>query len=206
MTDKDDFKNAVNAISIIIPLGIGVSIDGYLLPNGEARYGTGYLSILLGYNETYFLRLTKTESKKLGDLIYLGYTGDIIPVKAPRVGTRGITRAKTISFDDFCILVEYEAIEERNPKAIALLTASFRELLRSRTQVAFDLSEDTLEQKQSDFTEAAYEREAAWIIYKENLEEIEDLSLPGDESHLKGGYWNSGDCNYGDDYEESLVS
>ena len=191
MTDKDDFKNAVNAISIIIPLGIGVSIDGYLLPNGEARYGTGYLSILLGYNETYFLRLTKTESKKLGDLIYLGYTGDIIPVKAPRVGTRGITRAKTISFDDFCILVEYEAIEVKNTKAIALLTASFRELLRSRTQVAFDLSEDTLEQKQSDFTDTFHEREVVWNDYlADDKEDIENLALPGDEPHLENGYWN----------------
>lgn len=191
MTDKDDFKNAVSAVNTFIPLGTGISIDAYILPNGNVRYGTGYLSILLGYGKDYFVRATKNESKKLRDLIYLGYTGDLIPVKAPRLGTRGVTRAKTISFDDFCILVEYEAIEERNPKAIALLTASFRELLRSRTQVAFDLSEDTLEQKQSDFTDTFHEREVVWNDYlADDKEDIENLALPGDEPHLENGYWN----------------
>jgi hypothetical protein len=203
MPDKDDFKNAVNAMSTPIQLGAGVSIDGYLMPNGEVRYGTGYLSRLLGYGRDYFLRATKEESKKLGNLIYLGYRGDLIPVKVKRLSGRGGTpRIETLSFDDFCILVEYEAIEVKNTKAIAVLTASFRELLRSRTQIAFELPEDTLEQKQSDFTAVARDRESAWNDYQENIRETEDLILSGDEHP----YWNSPDRNYGDDYDQKYVS
>ena len=79
-----------------------------------------------------------------------------------------------MSYEDFCLIVEHEA-SLGNLKAIALLAASFREVLRSRTQAAFGLPEDALEEKQKAF-QAAYEECLA-----ENRADLEALSLPGDE-------------------------
>ncbi len=71
-------------------------------------------------------------------------------------------------------MVEYEA-STGNPKAIALLSPSFREVLRSRTQAAFGLPEDSLAEKQKAFQEA-YEECLA-----DNRADLEALSLPGDD-------------------------
>lgn len=178
----------VSAVEQVIKLGAGVSIDGYMLRVGELwefRYGLEYASSLMGYSENYYgrltdLRPTKKPSKKLKSLLDKGYTGYKIPVRVPRYGKRGVSVVETISFDDLCYIIELEA-EQGNPKALALLTASFRELLRSRTQQAFGLPEDTLEQKQEDFQysyEAYLEREE---MFAELREEVEALRLPGDE-------------------------
>lgn len=169
----------VNATEATIHLGIGVSINGYMLPDGRVRYSLEYLSVLIGHAENYLSRLTKKSVKKWKALLDKGFTAYLIPAKASRpVG--GATIANTLSFDDFCLLIELEA-ELRNPKVIALLTASFRELLRSRTQQAFGLPEDSLEHKQADF-QAAYE---SYLQREEALadarSEAEDLWLPGDE-------------------------
>ncbi|MDJ0706429.1 MAG: hypothetical protein QNJ46_24425 [Leptolyngbyaceae cyanobacterium MO_188.B28] len=72
------------------------------------------------------------------------------------------------------VILQHEA-GLANPKAIALLSASFREVLRSRTQAAFGLPEDALVEKQRAFQEA-YEECLA-----ENRADLEALSLPGDE-------------------------
>ena len=101
--------------------------------DGTFRYGLSYISVLLGYAENYYRRLlnprrTKKPSKKLNTLKEKGFTAYQITVKALRE-TSGSSVAHTVSYDDFCILVEHEA-EIGNPKAFALLTASFRELLK----------------------------------------------------------------------------
>jgi len=59
-----------------------------------------------------------------------GFTGYQRPLIVSRP-TGGATYPETYSFDDFCIVIEYEAEVGHNPKAIALLTASFRELISS---------------------------------------------------------------------------
>ena len=166
------------ALSATIHLGPGVSIDGYLMSDGSFRYGLAYISVLFGYSRNYYRRLlkrhgTKSIPKKLKVLINKGFTGDQIAVRVPHIDKSGSSVAHTVSYDDFCLIAEHEA-EIGNTKAFALLTASFRELLRSRTQVAFGLPEDSLEQKQADF-QFNYEH------YLEDKEDIEDLWLPGDE-------------------------
>lgn len=46
-----------------------------------------------------------------------------------------------------------------------------------------------------------WEEEASKIDWwAADKEDVENLALPGDEPHLKGGYWNSSDANYGEDY------
>jgi hypothetical protein len=161
-----------------VKLGAGVSIDGYLTHDGSFRYGLAYISVLLGHAENYYRRLlqphrTKKEPKKLKALKDKGFTAYQISYRVPHDGRSGSTVAHTVSYDDFCTLVEYEA-EIGNPKALALLTASFRELLRSRTQIAFGLPEDSLEQKQLEF-------QLNYQNYLEDKEELEALKLPGDE-------------------------
>lgn len=167
----------IRAVEATIHLGAGVSISGYMMPDSKFRYGLAYVSILLGYNRNYFPRAIKNKTNKLKALQGKGFTCDQIDVKASR-GTGKPTQTKTISFDDFCILVEHEATEFKNPKAIALLTASFREMLRSRSLVAFGLKDDSTERKQIQFSKAFWERER---ILVENRQEVEELILPGDE-------------------------
>lgn len=168
------------ALEATIKLGAGVSVDGYYMADGTFRYGLAYVSVLLGHARNYYRRLlqkrgTKTQSKKLEALLRKGFTGDQIPVRAPHEDKGGASVAHTVSYEDFCILVEHEA-ETGSAKALALLTASFRELLRSRTQVAFGLPEDSLEQKQLEF-------QFNYQHYLEDRAELDDLKLPGDEVH-----------------------
>lgn len=176
------------ALEATIRLGAGISVDGYLMGDGTFRYGLSYISDLLGYAENYYRRLlsplrqvdghrkpqrTKKEPKKLKALLDKGFTAYQITVRAPRTATGGSSVAHTVSYEDFCVLVEYEA-EIGNPRAMGLLTASFRELLRSRTQEAFDLPEDTLEDKLKAF-QLNYEH------YLEDKLDLEMQWLPGDE-------------------------
>lgn len=186
----EQHEQVVSALEADIKLGAGIAITGYMLPDATFRYGLEYVSVLLGYAENYVSRLTKKDDpekrisqvtknnrKKLKALQDKGFTGYQISVRVSRA-TGGSTKAKTLSFDDFAIFVEYEAVEVKNPRAIALLTTAFRELLRGRTQAAFGLPEDDLETKQTAFWESFQEREAIWA---ENREEIEGLRLAGDE-------------------------
>lgn len=175
------------AVEAVIKLGAGVSVDGYMLSSGEFRYGLDYISELMGRARNYYNRLlkkedfsdTKNTSKKLKALLAKGFTGYKVKVKRPRV-KKGNSVAYTISFDDFCLITELEA-EERNPKALALLTSSFRELLRSRTLEAFNIPQDSLEKKQLDFQESYDDYLNCAEILEECYAEIEALKLPGDE-------------------------
>ena len=196
----------VPAFSAIVHLGIGVGIEAFQLPSGELRYSAAFVSQLLGYADNYLVRLiknlqtTKKNPKKLQALLDRGFTGDIIRVRANRL-TRGSTRAYALSFDDFCIWVEYEAFELKTAKAQALLSASFREVLRGRTQEAFqeitgkapDPIEKRIVQFQAD-CDQFLEREA---LRKEDYEDIANLELFGDRSTL--------DYKILQDYAETLL-
>ena len=120
-------------------------------------------------------------------MISKGFTGELIRVRAVRPAG-GSTRPYTISFDDFCIWVEHEGFDLDNPEAKALLSASFREVLRGRTQEAFeevtgktpDSIEKRIVQFQSDY-DRSLEREA---LRKEDYEDIDNLKLYGDRPIL----------------------
>ncbi len=157
----------------------GVLVDAFLMANDSFRYGLTYISVLLGFAPNYYRRLikpgrTKKPPKKLEALLKRGFTAYQIDVKTPCKGQSSSSIAHTVSYEDFCLIVEHEA-SLGNPQAIALLAASFREVLRSRTQVAFGLPEDSLTEKQKAFQEA-YEECLA-----ENRADLETLILPGDE-------------------------
>lgn len=168
---------AVRAVRATVELGAGIALEGYMLADGKFCYGLEYVSVLLGYSKNYFSRLTKNGKKKLQSLYSRGFTGYQRPLIVSRP-TGGATYPETYSFDDFCIVIEYEAEVGHNPKAIALLTASFRELLRERSLIAFDLPKDSLEEKLDAFDNAIAQR-LEWII--DNRQELDALWLPGDE-------------------------
>jgi hypothetical protein len=171
----------VPAFQSDVVIGVGFSILAFLVPGREFRYGTAYVSEMLGYSENYFRktlsRSTKKPSKKLKCLKSKGFTAYQIRVKAPRK-EGGATVADTIGYDDFAIWIEYEAVVEKNPIAIALLTASFREILLDRTQRAFNLPEIPHEQKIQEFKFSVEERQALW---ESDQADLEQLHLPGDE-------------------------
>lgn len=174
-------NNLVAALEADVTLGVGLSVSAFLIPGREFRYGASYVSELLGHAENYFRQSLsgriKSPSKKLKALRQKGFTAYKIKVKAPRK-EGGTTIADTIGFDDFSLWVEYEAVVEQNPKAIALLTSSFREILLDRTQKAFNLPELSYEQKIERFGLSFEERESLWASDRFDLEQ---LHLPGDE-------------------------
>lgn len=175
--DHNDDDDVFDTLKIIIELGDGLSIYAHLFPNGTVRFGLSDTSSFLGYDYKYYSQVFKRGSKKLKALKAIGFTGLQLKARVRRL-TGGATLSNTISFDDFCLLIEFEAVEVKNTRAIGLLTASFREVLRGRTQVTLGQSEDDLETKEADFVASFYEREA---IRTENREDVEGLALAGDE-------------------------
>ena len=169
-------EQVVTALEAIVKIGGGLLMDCYMV-HGEFRYGLSQVSELLGYDSRHYSQVVRGRGNKLKGLYSKGFTGGTVLVKVPR-STGGVTRAKTLGFDDFCVLVEYEAVEVKNSRAIALLTSAFREVLRGRTQVAFGLAEDDLEIKQKAFWEAFQESEIVWDA---NREDFDGLTLAGDE-------------------------
>lgn len=175
----------VRAIPATVQIGLGLAVEGYLFPDGTFRYGLEYLSLLLGYAENYLSQISKKSKKKLSALQGIGFTGYQIKAHVSRL-TGGASYPQTLSFDDFCILVEYEATGVGNPKAIALLTASFREILRSRTKEAFGIPQDSFEKKIA-FFQLAYEDREALLV--EDREDTVDLELFGDQELADTESW-----------------
>lgn len=119
-------SEVIKAVSCEIPLGESV-LDAYMLPDGEKRFGIEKAGICLGYTERWFYNRTKRQSKWLKSLHAIGFTGAQVELRVIRQhedkALRGSSSAKTISLRDFVKVITYEAVSERNLKAIILLAA-----------------------------------------------------------------------------------
>ena len=119
-------SEVIKAVSCEVPLGESV-LDAYMLPDGEKRLGIEKTGICLGYTERWFYNRTKRQSKWLKSLQGIGFTGAQVELRVIRQHedktVRGSSIAKTISMRDFIKVVTYEAVHERNFKAIILLAA-----------------------------------------------------------------------------------
>lgn len=117
-------EKVVKAICCNINLGESI-LDAYMLPDGEKRLAIEGTSFALGYTERWFYNRTKRESKWLKDLRETGFTGAQLEIRVLRdsESVRGSSTAKTITLRDFVKIVTYEAIFNRNLKAIILLAA-----------------------------------------------------------------------------------
>ncbi len=86
---------SIKAVTATIQLSDTLSIDGYMLPDGEFRAGIAGASVVLGYAKNWFNRLRSEAPNKLKALQLAGFTGYVQPVVIPREsGTRGASRAQ----------------------------------------------------------------------------------------------------------------
>jgi hypothetical protein len=169
---------STKAVTAVIQLSDTLSIDGYMMPDGEFRAGIAGASILLGHGKDWFNRLASRGPKKLEALQSAGFTGRLEPVVIPREsGTRGASRAQTINLKDLTTLITVEALAG-NKRAIALQAAFTLEGLDSRFRDAFRVEQRTPEEKRQ-FFGRTYEEFLEALA--ENRTELEELRLPGDD-------------------------
>ena len=161
-----------------IQLSDALSIDGYMMPDGEFRAGIAGASVLLGYGKDWFNRLASKAPNKLQALQAAGFTGRTQPVVIPREsGARGASRAQTISLKDLATLITVEALQG-NKRAIALQASFTLEGIDSRFRDAFGVQERTADEKRQFFGMTYGEFLEA---LSENRAELEELRLPGDD-------------------------
>ena len=98
----------------------GISVDGYMLPNGEFRVGMVGASLALGYAENWLTQITSRVGKASKTLERMGYTGEFIPVVCESINGGGRC-AQTLSQSDFDVLISFAASEGKRD-AMRLLT------------------------------------------------------------------------------------
>jgi hypothetical protein len=168
----------IKAINATVELSDTLSIDGYMMPDGEFRAGIAGASVLLGHGKDWFNRLASKAPNKLKALQDGGFTGRLQPVVIKREsGARGASRAQTISLKDLTTLITVEALQG-NKRAIALQAAFVLEGLDSRFRDAFGVQQRTSDEKRR-FFGMTYEEFLEALA--ENRAELEQLRLPGDD-------------------------
>ncbi|HEY9851756.1 MAG TPA: hypothetical protein V6D28_19950 [Leptolyngbyaceae cyanobacterium] len=179
-------SDVIKAVCCEIPLGESV-LDAYMLPSGEKRLGIENAGIALGYSERFFFQRTKRESKALKALQGMGFSGEQIWLKPININEDGdkieFALAKTISVRDFVKLVTYEALNNRNAKAIILL-ASFAEtgLEKILEDVFAGRSVDFILEKIIHYSKWTYEELEEVLLY--NREEAKALYSWGNHHSL----------------------
>ena len=178
----------IKAVVCSIPLGES-ALDAYMLPNGEKRLGVESVSQSLGYSKRWFYNRTKRQSKWLEGLQGKGFTGAQLEVRILRQEedktVRGASLSKTISVRDFTKVVAYEAILNRNKKAITLMAALMETGLERVLEDAFaGRSIIFLLEKIVHFTQWTYEELQEVLAY--NREEVKALYPWGARPDLTG--------------------
>ena len=166
----------VKAVNAAIQLSDTLTIDGYMLPDGEFRAGAVSVSAVLGYKRNWLLEIEDKSPDKLKALSDKGYRGtSLIPVQ--RTGRGGTNKARTISLKDLTALITVEALQG-NKRAIALQAAFTLEGLDGRFREAFGVEQRTADERRQFFGMTYGEFLEALA---ENREELEALRLPGDD-------------------------
>lgn len=169
-------SESIKAVSATVQLSETLSIDGYMLPDGEFRAGAVGVSAALGYKRNWLLEIEDKSPDKLKTLSDKGYRGTSL-ISVQRTGRGGSNKARTISLRELTILITAEALSG-NKRAIALQAAFTLEGLDVRFRDAFSIPQRTPEEKRQ-FFGMTYEEFLEAIA--ENREELEQLRLPGDD-------------------------
>jgi Uma2 family endonuclease len=173
MSSKGEKKlvtESVRAINTTIQLSDTLSIDVYMMPDGEIRAEIGSALVLLGHAKQWFSRLRSEGSHKLKALQDLGFTGDIVVIpKKP--GTREASQAQTINLTDLNALINVEALAG-NKRAIVLQETFALKGLDSRFRDVFEVQQQTPDEKRG-FFGLTY-RESLEVL-AENRTELEEL-------------------------------
>ena len=167
----------------------GLTVDGYQMPDGEFRVGLEGVSSLIGYAPNWLSRLTKRQGKTLKALQGLGFTAYQLEVIIGRGSISGASRVRTISLDDFNLVILYAASKGKKP-ALALQLSLTNLALNDFFRDAFGEPPLTIDEKRRLF----YQSYAATISPDNwramDKEDILALAFPGDEPHLAWGMWN----------------
>lgn len=167
----------IKAATAVIQLSDTLTLDGYMMPDGEFRAGIVGTSVLLGYQRDWFLVLPSRAPNKLKALQDSGFRYDPQTVLIQRRGRGGATKAQTISLRELTILVTFESLQG-NKRAIALQAAFTLEGLDSRFRDAFGVQQRSPDEKRR-FFGMTYEEFLEALA--ENRAELEQLRLPGDD-------------------------
>ena len=170
-------SDLIKAVTATIQLSDTLSIDGYMMPDGEFRAGIVGASVLLGYQRNWFLVLPSKAPNKLKALEDNGFRYDPLPVNIQRQGRGGATKAQTISLKDLATLITVEALQG-NKRAIALQASFTLEGIDSRFRDAFGVQQRTADEKRQ-FFGMTYEQYLEALA--ENRAELEELRLLGDD-------------------------
>lgn len=98
----------------------GISVDGYMMPDGEFRVGYVGASLALGYKKQWLTQVLIRRGKTLKALQAEGFTGFSLDADLDPINGGGV-KAKTLSLADWQRLKVYAA-QDGKQKAIALLT------------------------------------------------------------------------------------
>lgn len=133
-------------------------------------------------------RLHKVAPKKLKTLQEGGFTGYTIEVQVPRPDKSGASVAKTISIRDFNKLIAYEALHNKNVRAIILLVALSESGLERVINDAFSgVSIDWFGEKIVHYSQWTYEELEGVLTY--NREEVK-LLYPWSKKDLAERTWS----------------
>jgi hypothetical protein len=147
---KDSTRNADRATVTFFD---GLSIDGYMMPNGEFRVSMTGASILLGFSKEWLGRTLSRGGNAVKALQGLGFSGQTAKVATRSIkGGGGI--ADTISLKDLQRILVY-GVQQHKPQAIALQMALTDMALSDFFRDAFGLRALSIDEKRDKFY-AAY--------------------------------------------------
>jgi len=167
----------------IITFCEGVYVDGYKTPEGEYRVGSVGASLALGYARNWVLRVTSKGEKSLKTLQDMGFEGYILSGEVDR-RQGGKSGVKTLSLDNFNILIEYAVSKGKKP-AIALSNALRRVSLEVFFRDGFGDEPMGIDEIRRVFYRS-YAQSIDWR--REDRGDVERLDLPGDPEELWGWY------------------
>jgi hypothetical protein len=148
-----------------------VSVDGYMLPDGEFRVGVTSASKALGFAEAWLYKsLSNTDGKTLKALQGMGFTAFLKHGEVDREKQSGTSKVSTLSLDDFVLLVAY-ATSKQKKEAFALQLALTKMAVNDFFRDAFGLSPLTIDEKRSLFYKD-YAKNIDW-----SLEDLLDWKL-----------------------------
>lgn len=124
MPNETNESNVIKAVAAELNLD-EMTLDVYMLPDGEKRVGLESIGDALGYSTKVFLQRTKRQSKTLKELQGMGFTNEQMWVKiiSQEANQKLAPMARTVGLRDFTKLITYEAIVKHKIKAIILLAA-----------------------------------------------------------------------------------
>ena len=191
MFDEPLDSEPIKAEHRLVPFFEGLEVDGYYTPSGEYRIGLESASRVLGYRRNWLGRVLNRSGSTFKTLQGIGFTAETLEVVAQSKQNNWLS-SDTICLDDFNRTIVYAVSKGKKP-ALALQLSLTKVALTDFFIFAFGHKLLSIEDKRRIFYEE-YAKTISpdhWRIM--DRIDILKLALPGDESHLQNGLWNSFD-------------